>query len=146
MSTIPSMAPGEIRTAVPDDLSDIHDIHVQAFGGRQDEANLVDLLHAAKKAEPSLVAACEGKIVAHVIFSPMSIDPARQDFKVAGLGPVGVLPAYQRRGIGSQLIRAGIAASRQAGLDAVAVLGSPKFYTRFGFRPAMNYGLTNEYV
>jgi putative acetyltransferase len=136
-----------IREATENELPLIREIHVQAFGGRLAEATLVELLHKAGKANPSLVTGIEGRIVAHLVFSPISIDGAESvDTKVAGLGPVAVLPTYQRRGIGSRLIQAGLDACQAHQLDAIVVLGSPRFYGRFGFRPAMDFGLSNEYV
>jgi putative acetyltransferase len=61
------------------------------------------------------------------------------------LAPVGVLPRYQGKGVGSRLIRAGLVACREAGYDAVALLGEPDYYTRFGFDRASDHGLGNEY-
>ena len=136
----------EIRDALYGDLHDVHSLRVRAFGRRSQEAVLIDLLHRAENAAVSLLAVDAGTIVGHVVFSPMEIDPPRHDLKILAMGPVGVLPENQRRGIGSQLIRAGIDACRQAGVDAVAVLGGPQFYGRFGFQPAMGHGLSNEYV
>lgn len=146
MTTSIASAQLTIRAAEPADRPTIHDLHVQAFGGRKDEGKLVDLLIDAGHAAPSLVAIHLGQIVGHVVFSPMTIDPPREGFKVAGMGPVAVLPAQHGRGIGSHLIRAGIDACRQLGYDAIAVLGAPGYYVRFGFLPAMQYGLANEYV
>ena len=57
-----------------------------------------------KRAVPSLVGICDGKIVAHVMFSAMTMELARVGLSVSGLGPIGVRPEYQRRGIGSDLI------------------------------------------
>jgi len=136
----------DVSAARSDDLPAMHDLHVRAFGGRQDEAVLVDLLHAAGKAAPSLVAVVGGAIVGNVVFSPMEIVPARSHLRIAGMGPVAVLPGWQRRGVGSQLVRAGLDACRAAGVHVIAVLGDPRFYGRFGFRPATHHGLTNEYV
>ncbi len=92
------------------------------------------------------MAICDGKIVAHLVFSPVTIDPAHHNLKIAGLGPIAVLPEYQRQGIGSRLIHAGIKACLEDQYDAVVVLGDPNFYSRFEFRPATSFGLTNEYV
>jgi len=142
----PPVRSEHIRIATAEDLVSIRQVHVEAFGGRAEEANLVDLLHAANKARPSLVAVCDGRVVAHVVFSPVSIEPANDAIKIAGLGPIGVLPEFQHRGIGSRLVRAGIEACQQDQFDAVVVLGDPHLYSRFGFQSAMNYGLTNEYV
>ena len=146
MTTTHSTPFAEIRATRLRDLGEVHDVHVGAFGGRLQEAALVDLLHGANKVAASLVAVSGGRVVGHVVFSPMEIDPPRPGFNVAALGPVGVLPELQRRGIGSQLVRAGMDACREAGVDAVAVLGAPRFYGRFGFEPASRYGLRNEYV
>jgi putative acetyltransferase len=58
---------------------------------------------------------------------------------------VGVLPDYQRQGIGSELVREGLRRGESGGYGAVVVLGDPRFYSRFGFVRAANYGLRNEY-
>ena len=62
-----------------------------------------------------------------------------------GLGPVAVLPEFQRRGIGGGLIRGGLAAAERLGTGFVVVLGEPAYYGRFGFRPAAEWGLRDEY-
>lgn len=64
---------------------------------------------------------------------------------ILGLGPVAVLPEYQRHGIGTQLIRQGLEQCRQGGSQAVVVLGNPQFYARFGFIPAGERQLRCEY-
>lgn len=62
-----------------------------------------------------------------------------------GLAPMAVLPSHQRRGIGSALVRAGLQHCRQLGIGAVAVLGHPDYYPRFGFRPSTRFGISSEY-
>jgi putative acetyltransferase len=83
--------------------------------------------------------------VGHVLFSPVVLEPAQPHFKAVGLAPVGVLPEYQKQGIGSRLIREGLEACRDAGYGAVVVLGDPAYYSRFGFSRARDHGLSNEY-
>jgi putative acetyltransferase len=61
------------------------------------------------------------------------------------LGPVAVAPDHQKQGIGDQLIRAGLAMCHDRGDDIVAVLGHPTYYPRFGFVPAVRYGIKSEY-
>jgi putative acetyltransferase len=122
-------------------------MHLAAFVGRENEARLVELLHAAGAGPVSLVAVDEasGGVVGHVLFSPVEIDDSGSSVRVVGLAPVGVSPEYQGKGVGSRLIRAGLEACREAGYDAVVLLGEPGYYSRFGFERASNHGLGNEY-
>jgi putative acetyltransferase len=133
----------EVRTERPGDLAAIREVHVRAFGGTG-EANLVDLLRDRKKAPISLVAVAGDRVVGHIMFSPISISEAPEDFRGIGLAPLAVLPEYQNR-IGSQLTRAGLDACIQGGYDAVVVLGHKSYYPRFGFSRAKNFDLDNEY-
>jgi putative acetyltransferase len=137
----------EIRPYRPEDAVAVREVHLKAFEGREEEPRLVDLLHAAGAAPISLVAAEEpgGRILGHVLFSPVDLDEPPAALHLLGLAPVGVLPEEQGRGIGSRLIRAGLAACLAAGYDAVVVLGEPDYYSRFGFQRASDRGFGNEY-
>lgn len=136
----------EIRPEGPDDITDIRQVHLRAFDPSPMEADLVDLLRGAGKALISLVAVGEGRIVGHVLFSPVEILPSPStSLRGLGLAPVGVLPAFQRQGVGSQLIERGLSDSRESGADFVVVLGNPAYYSRFGFIRARAHGLGNEY-
>lgn len=108
---------------------------------------MVEALHAADAAPVSLVAVdgSSGDVVGHVLFSPVEIDNGGSGIRVVGLAPVAVLPEYQRKGVGSRLIRAGLEACREAAYDAVVLLGEPSYYSKFGFRRARDYDLSNEY-
>ena len=112
----------------------------QAFG-RPAEARLVEQLRKKGKASISLVAVDDGKVVGHVLFSPVILGEATGGLSVLGLGPVAVLPGHQRQGIGTRLIRAGLEECRQLGAKAVVVLGDPHYYERFGFQPARRFGI-----
>jgi putative acetyltransferase len=90
------------------------------------------------------VAEVDGAVVGHVLLSPVTVGGAR-DGDVLGLAPMAVLPAYQRRGVGTALVGAALAAARARGHGAVVVLGHPTYYPRFGFVPARRYGLHSEY-
>jgi len=61
------------------------------------------------------------------------------------LTPMAVLPAHQRKGIGSQLVRVGLEACHRLGHDIVVVLGHPSYYPRFGFVPAKQRGIDCEF-
>ena len=75
----------------------------------------------------------------------MRLEPARAELRLLGLAPVGVLPKYQGRQIGTRLIETGLQVCKESAWDAVVVLGSPVYYARFGFRWAQYFSLQNEY-
>ena len=62
------------------------------------------------------------------------------------LGPIGVLPDRQGRGVGGALVRAGLDEALRRGATAVILLGSPAYYGPLGFEPAARYGLKNPYA
>jgi putative acetyltransferase len=127
------------RLERPQDAVAVTAVNDQAFGSPL-EGRIVESL----RAEPgsiSLVATNNDVVVGHILFTAVGIEPA-VGFRVAGLGPMSVLPEHQRAGIGSQLIRAGLEACRQHGYSAVVVVGHPEYYPRFGFEPAHTRGLT----
>jgi putative acetyltransferase len=130
----------EIRREVPADCDAIRDVNDRAFG-QAEESRIVDAARAAGRVTVSLVAADGDAIVGHILFTPLTVETAAPQFTAAALGPMAVVPARQRQGIGSSLVRAGIAECRRLGIDAVAVVGHPEFYPRFGFRKGSEYGL-----
>ena len=134
----------EIRQETPDDFPAVRDVIERAFGGAA-EAQLVDMLRAANKAVVSLVALHQGRVVGHILFSPVTVTQAPVNFRGVGLAPMSVLPEFQNKGIGSRLVRDGLEACKRKKFDAVVVLGHTKYYPRFGFSRAKDYGLDNEY-
>jgi putative acetyltransferase len=80
----------------------------------------------------SLAAEIDEHVVGHIAFSPVVISDGTQDWY--GLGPVSVLPKYQRQGIGKSLINEGLALVRDLGGQGCALVGDPNYYTRFGFK------------
>ncbi len=97
------------------------------------------LVHKIRKVpafvkELSFVAVENDKVVGNIIYSKAKvIDSKNREFEVLCMGPVAVLPAYQRQGIGSWLINYSIEKARQLGYKAVILFGKPNFYQRFGF-------------
>src|SRR5438477_3372617 len=133
-----------IRIETPDDSAAIQEVHTRAFAGPV-EAKLVKLISERKKAVISLVALNDGKVVGHILFSRVTIAKSPATFNAVGLAPVAVLPEFQRKGIGSALIREGLERCKQAGYHAVVLIGDPAYYSRFGFVRAADFGLQNEY-
>lgn len=131
-----------LRAEAAADIPAVHRVNELAFG-RPGEADLVDALRAAARPYISLVAAEEGQVVGHIFFSPVTLEDSA--CAILGLAPMAVLPEHQRRGVGSQLVRAGLEECRRIGCDAVVVLGHPEYYPRFGFVPASRKGLRCEY-
>ena len=136
-----------IRPERPTDHDAVHEVVAAAFG-RDAEADLVDALRREADDLISLVAEEEGEIVGQILFSPMRMERSpdgERTPRLSGLGPMAVRPDHQRRGIGSALIREGIDRCREAGCDAIFVLGHPGYYPRFGFVPASARGFTCIY-
>lgn len=134
-----------IRPEGPADIAAVSAVERAAFG-RAEEAELVDRLRAAVRPHVSLVAAVGAEVVGHIFFSPVSIAAAPPDLMPMGLAPMAVLPGRQRAGIGGALIRGGLDACRELGARAVVVLGHVEYYPRFGFVPAVRFGLRCEYA
>jgi putative acetyltransferase len=133
------------RSEQQTDLSAIRRVHLLAFPSEM-EANLVDALRSAGKAVVALVAeAPHGSIVGHIVFSPVRIDNCRGGGNYVALAPLAVLPEAQHQGIGSALVRAGLAQCAALGYHGVIVLGAPQFYSRFDFTPAQPLGLSSRF-
>jgi putative acetyltransferase len=105
------------------------------------EARLVDELRTDPGFLPhlSLVAVTGDTVVGHVLATRGRLDPLGHE--VLGLGPLGVAPEHQRQGVGTALVHAVLAAAEARGEQLVALLGSPDYYRRFGFRPATDLGV-----
>lgn len=117
----------ELRPEADGDRPGIRRVLEEAFG-QPDEADLVDSLRAEGDLVLSVVAVEGPRITGSIVFSRMAAP-----FHALALAPVAVSPDLQGRGIGTRLIRAGIARATEAGWEGVFVLGDPGYYARFGF-------------
>jgi putative acetyltransferase len=120
----------------------IHEIDVLAFG-REDEAELVNKLRESMNFIPglSLVALKDGKVVGHILFSPVTIHTKKGVLPALALAPMAVQPEFQNKRIGSELVRQGLERCRNLGHRVVIVVGHPTYYPRFGFTSARAKGL-----
>jgi len=132
-----------IRPERGGDAAAIRRVHETAFPTAA-EADLVERLRAGGKAVIALVAEDAGSIVGHILFSPVALEPLAGTVGL-GLAPVAVLPDHEKHGVGRRLIQNGLAECRAWGAGFVVVIGDPPYYGRFGFEPAQQYGLRNEY-
>jgi putative acetyltransferase len=137
-----------IRREAAGDAAAIRAVTAAAFGGPgaagapgpPAEATLVDELRASDAWLPalSLVAAnAAGDVIGHVVCTRGHVGQA----PVLALGPLSVRPDTQRRGVGSALVHAVLGAGDALGEPLVALLGSPAYYGRFGFRLSGEYGI-----
>ncbi|MBT2584594.1 N-acetyltransferase [Arthrobacter sp. ISL-95] len=138
-----------LRSERPEDRADILELTARAFSvspvtgepveGRPLEVGLLEELFECSEYIPelSIVAEMGGEIVGHAMSTRGWID----DLKLVALGPIGVLPPFQRRGVGSALMRETAARATALGEPAIALLGSPLYYPRFGYVPATSMGV-----
>ncbi len=130
-----------IRRETAADVQAVHDVTEAAFAARPGgEVRLVGELRSDPGWIPalSLVAEVDGAVVGHVVCTRGAVG----DAPALGLGPLSVLPAHQRAGVGKALMHAVLGAADALDEPLVILLGDPAYYSRFGFVPASTYGIT----
>jgi putative acetyltransferase len=132
-----------IRPERPADAVEVRAVLTAAFP-TDAEARLVERLRL-RDPYLALVAESNGVVIGYVGFSAVALTEPDHPHRGVGLAPVAVRPDHQRHGIGVALVNAGLDACRRAGWPFAVVLGHPAYYPRFGFRPAAEFGLRNEY-
>jgi putative acetyltransferase len=136
-----------IREERPMDIEKVRKLNEKAFTqafGQAPEADLVDRLRENCSNILSLVAVQNDQVIGHIYFSPVNIS-GDKIIEGIGLGPMAVLPEFQRRGIGSQLVQAGIEILKRRGYTFIIVLGHPEYYPRFGFKRASHSGIRSQW-
>jgi putative acetyltransferase len=135
-----------IRNETSADVGAIADVTVAAFKtltiSNHTEQFIVAALRAAGALTVSLVAEWNGRVAGHIAFSPVTISDGCPNWY--GLGPVSVLPEFQRRGIGQALIREGLSRLKNLKARGCCLVGHPEYYQRLGFRNIK--GLVHEGV
>lgn len=131
-----------VRAERPEDAGAIREVLTAAFD-TDGEAELVAALRASDAWLPelSVVAERDGRVVAYALLSRITVDA----HPALALGPVAVLPADQRRGLGTEVVREALRRARDGGERLVLVLGEPAYYARFGFVPAAPYGISSPW-
>ena len=133
----------QIRSEAPTDFSAIAEVIRLSFDKTDgSEVGLVADLRLSPDYIPelSLVALLEGKIVGYAMFHWVTLE-GEPSCRVVDLGPVGVLPEFQRQGVGSALIRQGLASCVARNEPLVVCLGHESYYPRFGFWPSQIYSI-----
>jgi len=92
-----------------------------------------------------IVALYKKNIIGHIIITKANvIDTQNKKHQVLCVGPISVIPAYQKKGIGTKLLNETIAITKELGYSAMILFGHPDYYHRFGFVNAQNYGITTK--
>ena len=133
-----------IRAEKYEDVNAISHVNNKAFG-QKNEAELIDKLRTRGVLTISLVAIINKQVVGHIAFSPVTVESESSNWEAIALAPMAVLPEYQRQGIGSQLVRAGLDECQRLGHIIIVVLGHPDYYPRFGFVSAKEQGVDCQY-
>ena len=130
-----------IRPEVEIDRPHIRDVHAAAFGDDK-VPGLVDALRSTQApiAPMSYVAVSDDRVIGHVMMSAGRLDAPRRIVNVLVLSPLGVLPTFHRRGVGTALVRHAVAAAERQGEPLVFLEGSPQFYGSRGFERASAAG------
>ncbi len=125
-----------IRNETHNDICAITEVTIAAFKtleiSNHTEQFIIAALRAAKALTVSLVAEVDGRVIGHIAFSPVTISDGTRNWY--GLGPISVLPAYQRQGIGKALIQQGLSRLRDMKAQGCCLVGHPAYYRKFGFR------------
>ena len=135
-----------IRDETKADVAVITEVTVAAFAtleiSNHTEQFIIQALRSARALTLSLVAEVDGRVVGHIAFSPVVISDGTKNWY--GLGPLSVLPEYQRRGIGKALMQEGLSRLKKLGAKGCCLVGHPQYYRRFGFENVT--GLAHEGV
>ncbi len=131
-----------IRNETDADGNAITEVTVAAFKtleiSNHTEQFIIAALRAAKALTISLVAEVDGRVIGHIAFSPVTISDGTRNWY--GLGPVSVLPEYQRQGIGKALIREGLSRLKDMNAQGCCLVGHPDYYRKFGFQNVAGLG------
>jgi len=125
-----------IRSETDADAGAITEVTVAAFKSlevsQHTEQFIISALRAAKALTVSLVAEVDGRVIGHIAFSPVAISDGTRNWY--GLGPVSVLPEYQRQGIGKALMQEGLSRLKNMSAQGCCLVGHPDYYKKFGFK------------
>ena len=135
-----------IRNEIDADVDAITEVTVAAFKtleiSNHTEQFIIEALRAVKALTVSLVAEIDSRVIGHVAFSPVTISDGTQNWY--GLGPVSVLPQYQRNGVGKALIQQGLSRLKDLNAKGCCLVGHPDYYRKLGFKNVS--GLVHEGV
>ena len=130
-----------IRQETEADYKAIYELNQQAFG-QDNESQLIEKIRSGNTFIPglSIIAELEGKIIGHILFSKIEIQGS-STFPSLALAPMAVHPDFQKKGVGSRLVKQGLEVAKKLGFEHVIVLGHENYYPKFGFHNASNWNI-----
>jgi putative acetyltransferase len=134
-----------VRSENTSDIKAIDVVNLSAFEG-DDEARFVAELRKLPgyNSDFSLVAEFNGRIVGHLMLTPVVLRTSAGEIKVLALAPMSVVPSQSHRGIGTELVRTAMERAESMGFGAIIVAGHPDYYARLGFEPAARWNITSN--
>jgi putative acetyltransferase len=129
-----------IRHETTNDYLKIRNVNDLAFE-QPNEGLLIDKLRLNPNFinKLSIVAEFNGRVIGHILFFPIKIRGVFKTYDSLALAPMAVLPDFQNKGIGGQLITKGLEVAKELGFKSVIVLGHKDYYPKFGFAPASRW-------
>jgi len=130
-----------IRKEEENDSIQIYEVNKLAFQ-QENEGKLIEKIRKSENFIPelSMVAELDKKIVGHILFSKIKI-VGESDYESLALAPIAVIPEFQKKGIGSELIKKGMDKAKEQGFDSIIVLGHKEYYPKFGFQRASRWDI-----
>jgi predicted N-acetyltransferase YhbS len=141
----------KIRQEAPIDYPAVFKIIEDAFKtleiSNHQEQFFVERLRKSEAFVPelSLIAIIDDKIVGHIVLSKINIKNEEKEFQTLILAPVSVLPEFQNRGIGSQLINEAHKKAIELGFKSVILVGHEDYYPRFGYKKSVAFGIKQPF-
>lgn len=133
-----------LRQEKETDFTEVFEVNKFAFE-KENEAKLVDALRNNSKVfipELSIVAVKNNKIVGHILFTKIKIKDKKENLNESlALAPIAIIPEFQKKGIGTKLIKKGLEVAKDLGFKSVIVLGHEHYYPKFGFEPAEKWDI-----
>lgn len=136
-----------IRQENKNDYLEVFNVIKEAFKNEKDsdykEQYLVENLRKSNAFIPelSLVAVDNNKIVGHILLTKIKIENNQTSFDSLALAPVSVLPEFQKKGIGSLLIKKSHDLATNLGYKSIVILGHENYYPKFGYELASKYNI-----
>ena len=138
----------QIRLEQPADYREAEQVTREAFWNYYSpgcmEHYLLHIMRSSPNFVPELnfVAVADGQIIGNIVFMKSFIlgDDGKH-YEVLSMGPISILPAFQRNGVGRMLIEHARAVAKEVGYRAILLCGDPSYYTKVGFTAAEHFGI-----